>query len=128
MFSRKIRLVAIPSGFYTFGFYNVWLRKILIWFGTLGQLAELQLTARNWVFATNSVFPCPKTLQPRCGKPWYFKPWILCEQIFQVWKYQMFPPTCINFQRYRIRTFEFVAKTQLLTIRWLYNIPVSDWT
>ena len=23
IFSRKIRLVAIPSGFYTFGFYNV---------------------------------------------------------------------------------------------------------
>ena len=26
MFSRKIRLVAIPSGFYTLDFYNVWRR------------------------------------------------------------------------------------------------------
>ena len=29
-FSRKIRLVAIPSEFYTFGFYNVWLRILVL--------------------------------------------------------------------------------------------------
>ena len=31
MFSRKIRLVAIRSGFYTLDFYKVWLRLLNVW-------------------------------------------------------------------------------------------------
>jgi len=36
---------------------------------------------RNWVFATNSDFLIPKTLQPNVADLKYFKLWILFDQI-----------------------------------------------
>ena len=39
---------------------------------------------RNWVFATNSDFQIPVTLQPNVVDLIYFKLWILLAQIIQV--------------------------------------------
>ena len=36
---------------------------------------------KNWFFATNSDFLIPKSLQPNVVDPWYFKLWIMLEQI-----------------------------------------------
>jgi len=40
---------------------------------------------RNWVFATNSDFLIPIFLEPNFADLWYFKLWILLDQIIWVW-------------------------------------------
>ncbi len=77
---------------------------------------------RNWVFATNSEFIIPISLEPNVANLWYFKLW--SNKIHSL-KYLRF--TTLESKDIGFRNAEFVAKTQFLWFSEEKKINCLQW-
>ena len=71
---------------------KVWLHSKLRYVNSL-KTCFVVLNKSNWVFASNSDFPIPISLQPKVVDLRYFKPWTIFDQIIWFWNYQTFTPS-----------------------------------
>ena len=72
-----------------------------------GKISYLTFSQRSWVFATNTDFLNPISLQPNVVDPRRFKLWILLDKIPKFY--------IIRLQRYREETIWVFGKTQFLS-------------
>ena len=91
---------------------------------TLQFLIRLLVKQRNCVFATNSDFLIPISLEPNVVDLRDFKLWIMLDQTIKVWNIYRFAPTRCKVKE--IWKFEFVAKTEFLYGFWLKSTNVCS--
>ena len=90
----------------------------------LSREFHINLCQRNWVFATNSVFVKPISLQPNGVDLRYFKLWIMLDERILVWNIKG-----VHHQVEKnivIRKSEFVTKTQFLLYISLNSLKLAE--
>ena len=117
MFSRKIRLVAIRSCFYTMDFYKVWHQNIYCQENT-GLCQSIDLVYAFWklVFNSKEMSFCLNPYISAIGRcnPLIFQTWIILSNIIHSLKYLRF--TTSGCKDIANRKSEFVTKTQFFCV------------